>query len=189
MDRVKIRVAFYKGKQGFLHKFVRWWTKSEYSHAELVMPDGKTWISISPFLSSKVMARIKGEIENPEDWDYLDFYLNWREPVKKYQLAQLYKFIDMTQGSGYDWVGMIMSQICPYLIKRRDKWYCSEWIAHAMVNSRIVMWDDLRLYETPNLSPGKLYEILDPLQSIQFDQHHDLPRTIFTGTDGIYTKD
>ena len=55
---------------------------------------------------------------------------------------------------------MIMSQLCPFLIKRRDKWYCSEWIAHAMVNSRIVMWDDLSLYNTPDLSPGKLYCLL-----------------------------
>ena len=29
-----------------------------------------------------------------------------------------------------------------------------------MVNSRIVMWDDLSLYNTPDLSPGKLYCLL-----------------------------
>ena len=98
----KIQVAFYKGRGGWTHKIIRWWTKSPYSHAELIMPDDKTWISISPFLTSRVAPRIK----------------------------------------------------------RRDKWYCSEWIAHAMVNSRILMWDDLRLYDTPDLSPGKLYDVL-----------------------------
>jgi hypothetical protein len=159
---MKIRIAFFKGSEGPLHRFIRWWTKSKYSHAELVMPDGKTWISISPFLSSRVSARIKGNEVNPENWDYLDFYLNWREPVKDYQLNQLYKFIDKTQGCKYDWTGMIMSQLCPFLVKRRDKWYCSEWIAHAMVNARIVMWDDIHLYDTPDLSPGKLYELLEP---------------------------
>lgn len=156
----KVKVAFFKGSETWLHRLIRWWTKSPYSHAELVMPDGITWVSISPFLTSRVAPRIKTHIENPGDWDYLTFTLNFREPVEKYQLDQLYKFINMTQGSKYDWVGMLMSQFCPYLIKRRDKWYCSEWIAHALVNSRIVMWDDLMLYDTPDLSPGRLYEIL-----------------------------
>ena len=159
-DIPHIQVAFFRGGEGWLHKIIRWWTKSPYSHAELIMPDGKTWVSISPFLTSRVAARIKHKVENPDNWEYLTFELSWREPVQKYQLDQLYKFIDMTQGSKYDWTGMIMSQICPYLIKRRNKWYCSEWIAHALVNSRILMWDDLQLYDTPDLSPGKLYNIL-----------------------------
>jgi len=159
LEAQKIRVAFYRGKGGWLHKFIRWWTKSPYSHAELILPDGKTWVSISPFLTSRVAPRIKYRVDH-NDWDYLVFELNWREPVQKYQLDQLYKFIDSTQGSKYDWTGMIMSQLCPFLIKRRNKWYCSEWIAHALVNSRIVMWDDIHLYDTPDLSPGKLYVLL-----------------------------
>ncbi len=156
----EIKIAFYRGKGGWVHKVVRWWTKSPYSHAELILPDDKTWISISPFLSSRVAARVKYDLENPEDWDFLIFPLNHREAVKKYQLDQLYKFIDMTQGCKYDWAGMIASQISPFLIKRRDKWYCSEWIAHAMVNSRIIMWDDINVFDTPDLSPGKLYDVL-----------------------------
>jgi len=157
----QIQVAFYKGQEdGWRHRLIRWWTKSQYSHVELIMPDGKTWISISPFLSSRVAARIKHRVENPDSWDYLVFNLSERPPVQAYQLDQLYKFIDMTQGAKYDWVGMVMSHFCPYLIKRRDRWYCSEWIAHALVNSRIIMWDDLRLYATPDLSPGKLYNLL-----------------------------
>jgi len=156
----EIKIAFFKNGNGWLHKIVRWWTKSPYSHAELVMPDGKTWVSISPFLTSRVAPRIKYKLENPEDWDFLVFKLSDRKPVREYQLDELYKFIDMTQGCKYDSTGMIMSQLCPFLIKRRDKWYCSEWIAHAMVNSRIVMWDDLSLYNTPDLSPGKLYCLL-----------------------------
>ena len=52
---MKIRVAFFKGDKGrWLHRFIRWYTKSKYSHAELVMPDDETWAGISPFLTSKV---------------------------------------------------------------------------------------------------------------------------------------
>ena len=156
----EIKIAFYKGRGGFLHKIICWWTKSPYSHAELILPDNLTWVSISPFLSARVAARSKYQIENLEDWDFLNFNLSWRDPVQKYQLKQLYDFIDETNGSKYDWFGMILSQMCPYLIKHRDRWYCSEWIAHALVKARIVRWDILRIYGTPNLSPGKLYQIL-----------------------------
>jgi hypothetical protein len=169
----EIKIAFFKNGTGWLHKFIRWWTKSNFSHAELVMPDGKTWISISPFLTSKVAPRIKYKY-NPEDWDFLVFPLNDRKPVREYQLDQLYKFIDMTQGCKYDWTGMIMSQLCPFLIKRRDKWYCSEWIAHALVNSRIVMWDDLNLYDTPDLSPGKLFKLLTKPASVLNLENHQV---------------
>jgi len=156
----EIKVAFFKNGRGWIHKLIRWWTKSEFTHAELVLPDGKTWVGISPFLTSKVAPRIKYAIADPDNWEYLVFKLSEREPVQEYQLDQLYKFIDMTQGARYDWIGMVMSHFCPYLIKRRDRWYCSEWIAHALVNSRIMMWDDLQLYGTPDLSPGKLYNLL-----------------------------
>ncbi len=156
----EIKVAFYKGDDSRIHKIIRWWTGSIYSHAELVMPDGKTWISISPFLTSKVSRRNGSTVKNIEDWDFLSFKLSWRKPVEKYQMDQLDRFIKNTEGKRYDWTGMILSQVTPYLIKHKSRWYCSEWIAHALVNSRILMWDDAKIYRTPNLSPGKLYEIL-----------------------------
>ena len=60
---MKIKVAFYTGGEGWQHKIIRWWTKSIYSHAELVMPDNFTWISISPFLESKVAKRLKTDFD------------------------------------------------------------------------------------------------------------------------------
>ena len=160
-----IKIAFFKGsRESRLHRFIRWWTKSKYSHAELIMPDGVTWVSISPFLSSRVAARIKTQ-PDPDAWDYLTFPLSWREPVRKYQLQQLYRFIEVTQDSKYDWIGMILSHLSSYVIKRKGKWYCSEWIAHALVYSRVVMWDDINVYDTPDLSPGRLYDILSDFQN------------------------
>ena len=49
---------------------MRWWTKSVYSHVELVLPDGITWIAISPLLKSKVASRKKIIIDHAE-WDFL----------------------------------------------------------------------------------------------------------------------
>lgn len=162
---MKIKVAFFKGDRvSRLHRFVRWWTKSPYSHAELVMPDDVTWVSISPFLTSRVGAREKNisSEKQKENWDYLAFTLSWRAPVREYQITQLNKFIQKSLGSRYDWVGLVVSNLTPFLVKKRDRWYCSEWIAHALVNARIVMWDDMDLYDTPEMSPGKLYDLLTP---------------------------
>ena len=158
---MEIKLAFYKGKGNWKNKVIRWWTKSPYSHVELILPDGDTWISISPMLTSTVSRRNINTVEDLNKWDFLSFELSWREPVRDYQLKQLYNFIEETEGAKYDWLGMILSQMCPYLIKHRDRWYCSEWIAHALVKARIVKWDVLQIYSTPNLSPGKLYEILN----------------------------
>tara|TARA_A100001015_G_scaffold309013_2_gene407671 strand:+ start:619 stop:1125 length:507 start_codon:yes stop_codon:yes gene_type:complete len=160
---MKIKIAFFKGdKKTWLHRFIRWYTRSPYSHAELIMPDGEQWVGISPFLTSRVGIREKRiSLENQEqNWDYLTFSLNWRPPVREYQINQLNKFIQKTLGSRYDWIGLIVSNLTPFLVKKRDRWYCSEWIAHALVNARIVMWDDMDLYDTPEMSPGKLYELL-----------------------------
>ena len=157
---MQIKIAFYKGKGNWKNKIIRWWTKSPYSHAELILPDGITWVSISPFLTSTVSARSAYEVKDLNDWDFLSFDLSWREPVKEYQIKQLNNFIGDTNGAKYDWLGMILSQMMPYLIKHRDRWYCSEWIAHALVKARVVKWEQLQIYRTPNLSPGKLYDLL-----------------------------
>lgn len=157
---MEIKVAFYKGEGNWKNKVIRWWTKSPYSHAELILPDGTTWVSISPMLTSTVSKRSIDTVKDLNEWDFLRFELSWREPVQDYQLRQLYNFIDETEGTKYDWLGMVVSQMCPYLIKHRDKWYCSEWIAHALVKARVVKWEKLQIYRTPNLSPGKLYELL-----------------------------
>ena len=70
IKRVKIKIAFYKGEGNYLNSIVRWWTKSIYSHAELVLPDGVTWVGISPFLKSKVASR-KKLIIDPSEWDFI----------------------------------------------------------------------------------------------------------------------
>ena len=149
-----IKVAFFKGSQDSrLHRFVRWWTKSEYSHAEIVLDSDQTWISISPFLYSKVEKRT-GVYEESGDWDFLEI------PVTEKQLVALEDFIEETVGDGYDWLGMISSQLLPLIIKGKRRWYCSQWIAHALAHAGIFKWYKVGIYEIPDLHPGRLYNIL-----------------------------
>jgi hypothetical protein len=149
----KIRIAFFKGdKHEWHHRFIRWWTKSPYSHAEIIL-DGETWVSISPFLYTRVAARVRTHVDE-SDWDFLTFRVTAEE------LRALKNFISETTGDGYDWIGMILSQILPIIIKGKGRWYCSQWIAHALGWAGIVRWKRLGIYEFPDLHPGKLHDIL-----------------------------
>lgn len=148
-----IKIAFYKGNNGWHHFFIKWWTNSKYSHTELLLDGKKIWTSISPFGLSSVESRVIENI-NIEEWDFIDLRLT------KEQMSSLIDFIVKTTGNKYDWIGMIFSQIFPFILKSKNKWYCSSWVAHALLVSGVINPVECNIFETPDLHPGKLYDIL-----------------------------
>jgi hypothetical protein len=155
---VYIKIAFYKGKGNFLNSIVRWWTGSVYSHAELVLPDGITWLGISPFLKSKVDAR-KKLLLNPAEWDFINIQ------ITEEQLEIILEFLEDTKGCGYDWIGMLLSQFLPCKIKHKKRWYCSEWIAYALRIACVLDWRTLRIYDRKDLSPAVLHELVTSINN------------------------
>tara|TARA_Y100000592_G_scaffold100890_1_gene183537 strand:+ start:6046 stop:6405 length:360 start_codon:yes stop_codon:yes gene_type:complete len=115
------------------------------------MPSG-AWVSISPFLAKRVQSR--AEPEEDGEWDFIDI------EVTEKKIESLKRFYDLTKGQKYDWVGMILSQLLPFHIKARGRWYCSEWITYALRISGILKWDKVQIYDQSDLSPQKLYELL-----------------------------
>jgi hypothetical protein len=148
-----IKVAFYKANGDYINKIVRWWTKSKYSHAELILPDGLTWIGISPFKGSVLRAKEKKYYSNLE-WDFVEL------EVTEQQLQVINEFYESTKGCSYDWFGMLLSQCLPFHIKQKEKWYCSEWIAYALRISCVIDWRLIKIYDRADLSPAVLYEII-----------------------------
>lgn len=155
---MRIKVAFYKGKGNWLNGIVRWWTKSIYSHAELVFPDGNIWIGISPFLKSKVASRTKLLIDYSE-WDFIAI------EVTQEQIDIIMEFYDDTKGHGYDWIGMLLSQFLPCKIKHKKRWYCSEWIAYALRIACVFDWRIIKIYDRKDLSPAVLYELVKEIKN------------------------
>lgn len=153
---MKIQVAFYKGKGNFINSVVRRWTNSIYSHAELVLPDGQTWIGISPFLKSKIASRQKTSFD-PVEWDFLSI------EITEEQYEVILDFYEETKGEGYDWIGMLTSQFSPCKIKHRKRWYCSEWIAYALRIACVFDWRTIKIYDRKDLSPAVLYELTKKL--------------------------
>ena len=128
----KIKVAFYKAKGNWLNSIIRWWTKSKYSHAELVLPNNVTWIGISPFLTSTVESRYNLDYKL-KNWDFIELELT------EEQHSTIIDFFNETRGCRYDWVGMLVSQALPnYFVKCVSKWYCSEWIIYALRLTNII---------------------------------------------------
>jgi hypothetical protein len=88
------------------------------------------------------------------EWDYLDFCITPEE------LNALKDFISETTGDGYDWTGMLLSQVIPFIVKGKGKWYCSSWVFSALSYSGVIKNRTTKIKEMPDLSPGRLYEIL-----------------------------
>lgn len=147
-----ITVAFYKGEGLRRDRLVRWWTRSQYSHVELIMPNGDM-AGIRPPEDPYIRRRSLSGIRE-EDWDFIEI------GVTDDQLEKLRLFIDSTKGQGYDWLGMIASHLTPFKVKLPNKWYCSEWVLYALSVSRVLTWNQIKAYNIPRMPPGKLYKLL-----------------------------
>jgi len=143
-----IWVAFYCAPaQDWRQKIVAWWTKSPYLHAELILPGGIT-AGICPEEEGVVRMVQEDCCAESEDWKRIEL------KITDAQLSNIMRFYEQTAGQKYDWLGMIISQFVPYMIKHDRKWYCSQWIAHALITAGIFPVT----YE--KISPGRLHEMV-----------------------------
>ena len=130
---MKARLAFYKAEGTLVDKVIRWWTRSNYSHVELVI-DG-LWYSSSPRDGGVRKATIVAK----DNWDLVEV------EVEEAWVEDLYR---TTEKCGYDFKGILGNEILPFRVHSESKYYCSEWCAEA-----------LRLEDTL-VSPEKLYQLV-----------------------------
>jgi len=143
-----IWVAFYYASaRNWRQKIVAWWTKSPYLHAELILPGGIT-AGICPEEEGVVRMVQEDSGCMGENWKRIEL------KVDDHQLKNIFRFYEQTAGQKYDWIGMVISQFVPYMIKHDRKWYCSQWIAHALITAGIFPVT----YE--KISPGRLHEMV-----------------------------
>ena len=157
---MEICIAFYKGTGNIFNAIIRKWTNSIYSHAELILADGKTWISITPFLKSKIYSKTNPDY-NREEWDFVTL------SVSPEQHKIIEEFYLITEGCRYDWPGMLLSQFLPFRIKTEGKWYCSEWIAYALRISGVIDWKTIKIFDKSDLSPSVLYKIVKEMEYVE----------------------
>lgn len=113
-------LALYKARGTLFNRLIRLWTRSPYSHCELVMPDGR-WLSASGRDGGVRAKRIELDLAH---WDLIP--LPWAD-------AQLIERVFAEhEGKGYDWLGLLGSQLVPLTIDNPRRMFCSEFCAAAL---------------------------------------------------------
>jgi len=115
-----IYLALYKGHGTLLNRLIRFWTRSIYSHCELVMPDGR-WLSASAMDGGVRAKRIELDLAH---WDLIP--VPWADANR---IEQLFR---ANQGRGYDWLGLLGSQFLPITIDNKRRMFCSEFCAAGL---------------------------------------------------------
>ena len=118
-----LRAAFYKGTHaglpGVYNRLVRWWTRSQYSHVELVFGTGQA-------ASSSAMdggVRFKPIEFDLDKWDFIE--------LPDELALRAWSWFDDHEGQAYDLLGNLHFVISAVGDDKR-KWFCSEAVAAAL---------------------------------------------------------
>lgn len=111
----------YKGKTRFFDRLIQWWTKSPYSHCELVLSDGKCYSS--SILDGGVRSTYI-QYENSPKWDIYHLPDNLEINVSNY--------FARTRGMPYGFIDLIFNQIIKSNRDYEAGEFCSSWCAAAI---------------------------------------------------------
>ncbi len=133
-------VLLFRGK-GIISALIRWQTRGEYSHAALLLPDGR------------IVESWQGDgvrIKTLTDWKNID---RLHIPVMSdSQWADAIAFALAEVGRGYDYWAIIR-----FISRRRmpenDKWFCSELVFAALAHVGVKLFERIEPWA---VSPGLL---------------------------------
>lgn len=117
-----VTLAFYKARGTRLDRAIRWRTRSDYSHVEIVI--GPHWYTSSPRDGG---VRRKEIVPKAGHWDYVPVEIDVEHVIQLYA---------RTAWDRYDWLGIAGHAIGIPRIHCAKRWTCSEWVAEAMGLSR-----------------------------------------------------
>ena len=128
---IKAQLWFYKGPGKFFDKLIRFWTKSSYSHVEIVI-DG---IACGADAWTNKVRCVPVLTFNRENWDIVEV-----------DLSQTVEWLRRQEGKKYDWLGIL--GYLTFSFEDPKRWYCSELAAAAIGYKRTLT----------QVSPGELYD-------------------------------
>lgn len=112
-----MRVAFYKRDRTFFGRLISWWTRSEYTHVELVFGDGM-FFSAHP--ADGGTRYKKFDLSDLSHWDFYEL------PTLPTEEGEMRAFCDGEVGCRYDWFGIFLAQVLGLNRQHPDWWFCSE---------------------------------------------------------------
>ena len=114
-----VQLALRKNDTRIGARFIQWWSRSEYSHCELVV--GGLCYS-SSIMDKGVRAKVIDL--DPEKWDVID--LPWADAVA------VVDYFKATDSNTYGWFSLIGSQLFNRNQTDKTSQFCSEWCAAAL---------------------------------------------------------
>jgi len=118
-----LKAAFYRGTRpgiaGIYNRIVRWWTRSDFSHVELVLSTGLAWSA--SFADGGVRSK-------PIDFDSKNWILIDLPPALE-KAAEAWFFVH--RGAKYDLLGNLQFVLSP-IPHTQGRWFCSEAVAAAL---------------------------------------------------------
>lgn len=119
-----MQLALYKGRTRLFDRAVQWWTRSTYSHCELVFSTDSHGVSMcgsSSYLDGGV--RIKNMALDPAKWDLMD--------LPGFNPVAASTWFDVHAGERYDLLGLF-GFVLPFMRDDTTRWFCSEACAAAV---------------------------------------------------------
>jgi len=158
-------------------KLTQFGTGSPYFHVETAV-DGK-WISVSTKRGIEIINL--QPIHNP----LYDYYELDVEELTASQSEKFWKYIYSQAGSGYDWVGIYLTQFINLDWEAKSKWFCSEITAKVLQ----LLYVEPFLGTKPNrLSPADIFNKIKKIgKKIEIEKKY-LDKHFDPDGDGDYTN-
>lgn len=116
---MKVQLALRKNDTRVGARFIQWWSRSVYSHCELVI-EGVCYSS--SIMDKGVRAKVI-DLE-PDKWDVID--LPWSDQ------GAVLEYFAKTDSNTYGWLSLIGGQLFNRNQTDSDSQFCSEWCAAAL---------------------------------------------------------
>ena len=118
-----MKAAFYRGTRpgiaGIYNRIVRWWTRSDFSHVELVLSTGRAWSA--SFADGGVRSKLIDF--DTANWILIDLPPELEQGAEAWFRAH--------RGAKYDLLGNLQFVLSPIPHSQR-RWFCSEAVAAAL---------------------------------------------------------
>ena len=143
---MKIKLAFFKDRDNLLDDIIKLWTKSKYSHIEIIIKD--KWISSSPIDGGVHILELH-ELDHNK-YNYIEVDVDGRK-FKKVQ-----KYIESQKDAKYDKWGIFFGVLFNSGLEDKNKLFCSEMITKIL---QIFEVEEVSGLAPHKITPGDLAKI------------------------------
>ena len=118
--KIELKLAFKKviPRTAISGRIIAMWCESKYYHVELFI--NNLWVSA---MDNEGVTVKESYRYDPEEWDFYHFD---EIEITEEHYNTIIRYIKKQDDKKYDFLGIYLSQILPFSLHNRNKWFCSE---------------------------------------------------------------